>query len=51
MNYKWSILDISTKDGLITHAKYKVSLTSGAFPLFQKLQQQFALITEESKAE
>ena len=27
MNYKWSILDISAKDGLITHAKYKVSLT------------------------
>jgi len=24
---------------------------SGAFPLFQKLQQQFALITEEPKAE
>jgi hypothetical protein len=27
MNYKWSILDISAKDGLIIHAKYKVSLT------------------------
>ena len=27
MNYIWSILDISAKNGLITHAKYKVSLT------------------------
>ena len=27
MNYKWSILDLSAVDGLITHAKYKVSLT------------------------
>ena len=27
MNYKWAILDVSAKDGLITHAKYKVSLT------------------------
>jgi len=27
INYKWSILDISAKDGLITHAKYNVSLT------------------------
>lgn len=27
MNYKWSILDISAKDGLITHAKYKVELS------------------------
>jgi len=27
MNYKWSILDISANNGLITHAKYKVSLT------------------------
>ena len=28
MKYTWSILDISAKDGLITHAKYKVSLTN-----------------------
>ena len=27
MNYKWSILDISAIDGLITHSKYKVSLS------------------------
>ena len=27
MNYKWSILDISAIDGLITHAKYKVKLS------------------------
>jgi hypothetical protein len=27
MNYKWSIFNISAIDGLITHAKYKVSLT------------------------
>jgi hypothetical protein len=27
MNYKWSILDVSAKDGLITHAKYKVTLS------------------------
>jgi hypothetical protein len=27
MNYKWSILYISASNGLITHAKYKVSLT------------------------
>jgi len=27
MNYKWSILDISAKDGLITYAKYKVELS------------------------
>jgi len=27
MIFKWSILDISAKNGLITHAKYKVSLT------------------------
>jgi len=27
MNYTWSILDISAKDGLITHAKYKVELS------------------------
>ena len=27
MNYKWSILDISASNGLITHAKYKVSFT------------------------
>jgi len=26
MNYKWSILDISAIDGLITYAKYKVEL-------------------------
>jgi hypothetical protein len=27
MNYKWSILDISAIDGLITHAKYNVELS------------------------
>ena len=27
MNYKWSILDISAIDSLITHAKYKVELS------------------------
>ena len=27
MNYKWSILDISAIDGLITNSKYKVSLS------------------------
>ena len=27
MNYKWSILDVSAIDGLITHAKYKVKLS------------------------
>jgi ribosome-associated translation inhibitor RaiA len=27
MKYTWSILDISAKDGLITHAKYKVELS------------------------
>jgi len=27
MNYKWSILDISAIDGLITHAKYKVEIS------------------------
>jgi len=27
MNYKWSILEISAKDGLITHAKYRVELS------------------------
>jgi len=26
MKYTWSILDISAKNGLITHSKYKVSL-------------------------
>jgi hypothetical protein len=29
----------------------QLPIESGAFPLFQKLQQQFALITEEQKAE
>lgn len=24
MNYKWSIIEISAKDGVITHARYKV---------------------------
>jgi hypothetical protein len=27
MKYTWSIFDISAKDGLITHAKYKVELS------------------------
>jgi len=27
MNFTWKILEISAIDGLITHAKYKVSLT------------------------
>jgi len=27
MNYKWSIIDISAENGLITHAKYKVELS------------------------
>ena len=26
MNYKWSIIEISAKNNVITHAKYKVEL-------------------------